>query len=464
MKKKKSRAVRRKRAKHPSGVNISAQAKQSPLTPPSSKGDQIENASINLGEFVAYDENLLERSRTQWQFGDWESLAKLERNTLQHHPDRAKLALLAAAGHIQLGDSNAARQFTRLAQDWGCSKKLISQLLISGLHNSLGRAAAISNQEQRAIKHFECSVAVVMPQADIRLLGQNRIIRETAKLGLLPQAARLMAEELSAMKREANLDSSRLSIFQTELELLHHELSLAQQRQQLYGTTNKEALPGVTINQDNPLWLEALKKRSVSQLGQDIWVLQKTGFKNNGYFVEFGATDGVLLSNSWLLEKEFGWQGICAEPNPKFFEQLKINRNCHVSPACITGQSGKKIEFILADAYGGSQEYADDDQHSDKRSAYRAAGHVVSLTGISLNDFLEHHKAPREIDYLSIDTEGSEFEILENFPFDQWNIRLLTIEHNFTERRADIRILMERHNYRCTEQQWDDWYELEMQK
>jgi hypothetical protein len=77
---------------------------------------------------VPYDENLLERSRTQWHFGDWESLAKLERDTLQHHPDRAKLALLAAAGHLQQGNSQEARQFTRLAQDWGCSKKLISQI------------------------------------------------------------------------------------------------------------------------------------------------------------------------------------------------------------------------------------------------------------------------------------------------------------------------------------------------
>lgn len=407
---------------------------------------------------VPYDENLLERARTQWQFGDWGSLIKIERETLQHHPDRAKLALLAAAGHIQLGDTNSARQFTRLAQDWGCSKKLISQLLISGVHISLGRAAAITSQSQPAIKHFENSVAIVMPQSDIRLLGQNRIISEMSKLGLLPQVASMMTEELSAMKREPNLTASRLAIFETELELLHHELSLAQQRQQLYGTTNKEPLSRGTVNQDGSLWLEALKKRAVSQLGQDIWVLKKTGFKKNGFFVEFGATDGVLLSNSWLLEKEFAWQGICAEPNPKFYEKLKINRNCHVSPACITGQTGKKIEFIFADAYGGSQEYADDDQHIDKRAVYRAAGHVQTLTGISLNDFLEQHKAPREIDYLSIDTEGSEFEILEHFPLDKWIIRLLTVEHNFTHRRSDIRTLLEGYGYQCIEKKWDDWF------
>lgn len=47
---------------------------------------------------VRYDESLFEHARTQWQFGDWNSLAQLDPDTLQHHPDHAKLALPAAAG------------------------------------------------------------------------------------------------------------------------------------------------------------------------------------------------------------------------------------------------------------------------------------------------------------------------------------------------------------------------------
>jgi 2-polyprenyl-3-methyl-5-hydroxy-6-metoxy-1,4-benzoquinol methylase len=133
-------------------------------------------------DVVPYDENLLERSRTQWQFGDWESLAKLERDTLQHHPDRAKLALLAAAGHLQQGDSQAARQFTRLAQDWGCSKKLISQILIAGVHNSLGRAAAIRGVQPRALKHFESAIAIGAPSSDQRLIIQARINEQSRQI------------------------------------------------------------------------------------------------------------------------------------------------------------------------------------------------------------------------------------------------------------------------------------------
>jgi len=99
-------------------------------------------------QLVPYDENLLERARTQWQFGDWESLANLNRDTLQHHPDRAKLALLAAAGQLQAGNANEARQLIRQAKDWGISKRHLSQILIAGVYNSIGRAAAIGNQQQ----------------------------------------------------------------------------------------------------------------------------------------------------------------------------------------------------------------------------------------------------------------------------------------------------------------------------
>lgn len=331
---------------------------------------------------VPYDENLLERSRTQWQFGDWESLTKIERDTLQHHPDRAKLALLAAAGHLQTDNAGAAKQFIRLAQDWGCSKKLISQIAVSSVHNTLARAQMANGNDQRALAHFEDAICVALPTADKKLIGEARAVREAVHLGLLPQAAKLMNSQLDTVKQQNAIDRSRVKILETEIGLLHHELSLAQQRQQLISPrTVENASPEETGSRS---WLARLKQNSVSQLGQDIWVLEKTGYMRNGYFVEFGATDGVLLSNTWLLEKEFGWQGLCAEPNPKFFALLQKNRHCQISNQYIGRETGQQVEFILADAFGGSREFADDDHHKSKREAYRAAGHVATFTSISL--------------------------------------------------------------------------------
>lgn len=134
-----------------------------------------------------YDESLLEKARTQWQFGDWEGLTKLDRETLQHHPDRAKLVLFAAAGFLQQGDILTARQCIRLAQEWRCNQKLISQILIAGVYNSFGRAAALSGQWPRALKQFGCSIAIGTPGGEMRLITQARSREQLGQLGLQNQ-------------------------------------------------------------------------------------------------------------------------------------------------------------------------------------------------------------------------------------------------------------------------------------
>lgn len=139
--------------------------------------------TIQQPRTLPYDVNLLEKARTQWQFGDWESLVKLDYDTIQNHPDRAKLALLAAAGHSHFQNNNAARQFVRLAQNWGCNKKLIAQVLVSGVYNTLGRANAVNGNMPKAIEHFEAAVDTGSPQSD-KLLKQARISLQMHQLDL----------------------------------------------------------------------------------------------------------------------------------------------------------------------------------------------------------------------------------------------------------------------------------------
>jgi len=135
-----------------------AEAESIPLAPESDAQSESFAATLLAAAPVAYDSSLLERARTQWQFCDWQSLVQLNRDTLQHHPDRAKLILLAAAGRLQTGQDVEAKQYIRLAQDWGVSKKLISHILITGVYNCLKRAAAISNQQHCAQKYFENTI------------------------------------------------------------------------------------------------------------------------------------------------------------------------------------------------------------------------------------------------------------------------------------------------------------------
>ena len=129
--------------------------------------------------------SLLEQANTQWQIGDWHSLTKLQRDTLEHHPDRrAQLALLAAAGWLQMGKDAEAKPFIRLAQEWGASKQHIGQMLIAGVHNSLGRAEASIGRENNSLKHFRESIKTGIDQNDIALLTQERFSEQLGQLKL----------------------------------------------------------------------------------------------------------------------------------------------------------------------------------------------------------------------------------------------------------------------------------------
>ncbi len=141
-------------------------------------------------ETLPHDIHLLERARTQWQFGEWRSLAALDEDALRHHPDRAKLALLAATGHAQRGQQEQARQLTRKAIEWGVDRDLVKRLLLSGMHNSLARAAALAGQDERVKRHFEDALNVGLPGTAAPMAVRARAENELTQIGLeqaLPQ-------------------------------------------------------------------------------------------------------------------------------------------------------------------------------------------------------------------------------------------------------------------------------------
>lgn len=198
---------------------------------------------------------------------------------------------------------------------------------------------------------------------------------------------------------------------------------------------------------------------SKAQLRQDLFALAMLGFKKNGFFVEFGATDGVGLSNSWLLEKHFEWDGILAEPGRKWQNALKQNRTCSITSQCVWTESGEELKFHDADLPELST--IADLSKNDMHAKSRQAGTDYLVSTISLHDLLTECKAPRTIDYMSVDTEGSELSILTAFPFDQWQISIITVEHNYTDDREKLRNLLEANGYTAVFpnlSEFDDWY------
>lgn len=196
-----------------------------------------------------------------------------------------------------------------------------------------------------------------------------------------------------------------------------------------------------------------------SQFHQDIFVLLETGFRKNGYFVEFGATNGVDLSNTYLLEKVFGWNGILAEPATVWHNDLTANRTAQIEFDCVWKSSGDALAFNMVDEAELST--LADFNNRDGRSRKRRQGATYTVNTVSLNDLLKRHKAPGHIDYLSIDTEGSELEILSHFDFSAHTISVITCEHNYTKDRERLFKLLTSKGYErklTSISQCDDWY------
>ena len=200
--------------------------------------------------------------------------------------------------------------------------------------------------------------------------------------------------------------------------------------------------------------------RSRAQLFQDLFVIFVLKGKRGGFFVEFGATNGLDLSNTAILEKDLQWNGVLAEPAICWHAALKNNRSAMVDHRCVWSKTGETLAFRETEIAELSTlaTLADADCHRDTRTK----GKDYLVNTVSLNDLLKTHNCPRQIDYLSIDTEGSELEILRAFKFDDYDIGIMTVEHNFREpdRKAIFDLLSSKGFVRLFEavSKFDDWY------
>ena len=212
-----------------------------------------------------------------------------------------------------------------------------------------------------------------------------------------------------------------------------------------------------------PQEMRGLLDLSASQLGQDVFAYLASGKKTSGFFVEFGAGDGVSLSNTLMLERHFGWTGILAEPLAHYHESIRRERVAVLDGDCVWRETGRIVNLVSAGYLSTIEEYRFADHHGRKRAARRS----IAVKTVSLWDLLERNNAPRTIDFLSIDTEGSELEILKAFPFgEKYSIRSIACEHNYSAGREAIQDLLLAHNYRLLDpvlSVHDDWFVLENQ-
>lgn len=202
-----------------------------------------------------------------------------------------------------------------------------------------------------------------------------------------------------------------------------------------------------------------LIEKPKSQYNQEILYLYESSFKRNGFFVELVASDGIRHSNSFLLENVYGYKGILSEPSIFQSKDLKYNRNNIIDKRCVWSKTGEKLLFADCGDLSTIANYINSDHH--KNSSMKNESYHVET--VSLTDLLILHKAPNIIDFLSIDTEGSEFEILNAHDFNRFKFRYITFKHNHTENREKIKKLLIKKGYIIKYQkvtQNDDFYIL----
>ena len=203
----------------------------------------------------------------------------------------------------------------------------------------------------------------------------------------------------------------------------------------------------------------------IAENGQDFFVLDRTAYKEHGFFVDIGAADGITGSNTFILEKFYKWSGICVDPNPVFMQSLFNCRDSSVSTLCVYSETGKILPFkICTDnnqffgwnfRSGLKSHISSIDQEIDKSFS------TINVLTISLNDLLHLYNTPTDIDYISLDTEGSEYDILKTFNFEKYNVKCFTVEHAFTENRQSIYDLLIKNNYtrvNVDQSGQEDWY------
>jgi FkbM family methyltransferase len=188
-----------------------------------------------------------------------------------------------------------------------------------------------------------------------------------------------------------------------------------------------------------------------SQYKQDQF-LNENFFKNkkNGIFVDIGAYDGIEGSNSYFFEKHLEWKGLCVEPIPSVFNKLIKNRNCFCEQVAAWKENDIK-KFKIIEGYsemlsGLIDSYEDEHKKriDSEIEAFNQKSIEIEIQCIDINLLLLKYDL-YNIDFLSIDIEGSEIEILKKLDFSKFKIEYISVENNYNN--SEIREILKKANF-----------------
>jgi FkbM family methyltransferase len=190
--------------------------------------------------------------------------------------------------------------------------------------------------------------------------------------------------------------------------------------------------------------LESVEQRNViyrSQYGQDKFVIEEVfRGRRDGVFVDVGAYDGITFSNSCALERHYGWTGLCVEPLPHVFARLRRARSCACVRAAVGTMPGdREMTWVEGDSEmlsGLSDTYVAPhrDRIARETAANGGARRIMKVQCRRLDELLAQHGI-RRVDYLSVDVEGAELEVLASIDLQRMGVECLTVENNYEDER-----------------------------
>jgi glycosyltransferase involved in cell wall biosynthesis len=187
----------------------------------------------------------------------------------------------------------------------------------------------------------------------------------------------------------------------------------------------------------------------LSQMGADDWVLS---LYKKGFFVDAGCFDGEDLSNTYKLEKH-GWKGICIDAYPKNFS---CRPNSKVVQAVLGGKKDEDVSFVVSKC----PEISGIHKNLSRTNWENWVEREETRKTVLLQDILDHNNAPNFIEYLNLDIEGSELEVLMSLDHEKYKFGCISVEHNFDEpKRTMIRDFLKTKDYVLHGQvKADDWF------
>lgn len=184
------------------------------------------------------------------------------------------------------------------------------------------------------------------------------------------------------------------------------------------------------------------EKKFYGQFGTDKII--KEYFQKNyiGNCIEIGAVDGKFISNTLHFE-ECGWSTLCIEPIPEYFNELIKNRKNCINYA-ITNQNIDNIPFTMVTMNNGGKSSISgleiDERliESHNNMGLNPSKSVILVNGRRLDWCIETYFNHENIDFVSIDTEGNELDVLKSFDVNKYNIKLLVVENNYNEPEIEL--------------------------